>query len=50
MLIRDVAIKLFNEKKLIDELLIISRMLEKNFSYLPSLAEIIRKDIKLLEQ
>ena len=48
--VRDVAIKLFNEKKLIDEPLILSRRLEKNFSYLPSLVEVIRKDIKFLEK
>lgn len=47
--IRNVAIKLFNEKDLIDEPLKITRMLEKNFSYLPPLAELIRKDIKFLE-
>ncbi len=46
--VRDAAIELFNEKDLIDEPLTISRMLEENFSYLPALAEVIRKDIKLL--
>lgn len=48
--IRNAAIKLFNEKNLIDEPLKITRMLEKNFSYLPPLAELIRKDIKFLEE
>ena len=48
--VQKAAIKLFNEKNLIDEPLTISRMLEENFSYLPALAEVIRKDIKLLEE
>ena len=48
--VREVAIKLFNEKDLIDYPLKISRLLEKIFSYLPPLAEVIRKDIKFLER
>ncbi len=46
--VRNTAIKLFNEKNLIDYPLRITRMLEQNFSYLPSLAEKIREDIKFL--
>ena len=48
--VREVAIKLFNEKDLINYPLKISRLLEKIFSYLPPLAEVIRKDIKFLER
>lgn len=47
--IRRTMIDLHNEKHLIDEPLILLRMLEQNFSYLPSLIEMIRKDIKFLE-
>ena len=46
--VRNVAIKLFNEKNLIDYPLRITQMLEENFSYLPPLAEKIRADIKFL--
>lgn len=48
--VRDTAIKLFNEKNFINAPLIITRMLEQNFSYLPSLTEVIREDIKFLEE
>ena len=48
--VRSTAIDLFNEKHLIDEPLIITRLLAKNFSYLPPLAEMIRKDVKFLEE
>ena len=48
--IRNVAIKLFNEKNLIDYPLKIIQMLGENFSYLPPLAEKIREDIKFLEE
>jgi len=48
--VRAVAIKLFNEKDLIDYPLKIFRLLEKIFSYLPPLVEVIRKDIKFLER
>ena len=48
--VRDVAIKLFNEKDLIDVSLRITRMLEEKFSYLPTLSETIREDIKFLEE
>lgn len=48
--VRSVAIELFNEKNLIDEPLTIARMLEENFSYLPALAEVIRKDINFLAE
>lgn len=48
--VRNTAIDLFNKKKVIDEPLRITRMLEKNFSHLPTLAELIREDIKFLEK
>ena len=48
--VRSTAVKLHNEKKLIDEPLKIFQMLEKSFSHLPTLAELIRKDIKFLEE
>ncbi|MBR1646948.1 MAG: hypothetical protein IJ685_09255 [Selenomonadaceae bacterium] len=47
--VREVAIKLYNEKHLIDYPLTITRMLEKNFSYLPKVDELIREDLKFLE-
>ena len=47
--VRDAAIKLFNEKDLINDPLILTRTLEQNFSYLPHLAALIRKDIQFLE-
>ena len=47
--IRNTAIKLYNEKDLIDEPLIITGLLARNFSYLPKLAELIREDVKFLE-
>lgn len=47
--VRNAAIELFNDKDLIDEPLRITRMLEKNFAHLPTLAELIRKDVKFLE-
>ena len=43
---RDMAIKLFNEKDLIDESLKITRILEENFSHLPRLDELIQEDKK----
>lgn len=48
--VREVAITLFNEKYLIRAPLRIMRMLEENFSHLPKLVELIRKDIKFLQQ
>ena len=48
--VRSTAIDLFNEKNLIDEPLRITRLLEENFSYLPELAAVIRKDVKFLQE
>ena len=48
--VRNAAIDLFNEKNLIDEPLRIIRMLEQNFSHLPTLGKLIREDIKFLEE
>ena len=48
--VRSVAIDLHNEKHFINDPLILMRMLEQNFYYLPKLAELIRKDIKFLEE
>ena len=48
--VRDVAINLHNEKHLINDPLILTRMLEKNFSYLPHLAELIREDVNFLQE
>lgn len=48
--VRATAIALFNEKDLVDEPLIIMRLLEQNFSYLPQIVEVIRKDINFLER
>ena len=48
--VRATAIDLYNEKDLVDEPLKITRLLERNFSYLPKLAEIIRKDVAFLEK
>ena len=48
--VRSTAIELHNEKNLLDEPLRIIRLLEKNFSYLPQLAELIRNDIMFLEK
>ena len=48
--VRATAIALFNEKDLVDEPLIIMRLLEQNFSYLPQPVEEIRKDISFLER
>ena len=48
--VRDVAINLNNEKHLINDPLILTRMLEKNFSYLPHLAELIREDVNFLQE
>lgn len=48
--VREVAVTLFNEKYLIRAPLRIMRMLEENFSHLPKLVELIRKDIKFLQQ
>ena len=48
--VRNTAINLFNEKDLIDYPLQIIKILEQNFSYLPTLAELIRKDVNFLEE
>lgn len=48
--VRDVAIKLFNEKDLIDYPLEIIHLLQSKLYYLPHLAELIRKDIQFLEE
>ena len=48
--VRKAAVDLHNEKNLIDEPLQVMQMLEQNFSYLPTLAELVRKDIKFLEE
>ncbi|MBR4153601.1 MAG: hypothetical protein IKT98_11675 [Selenomonadaceae bacterium] len=48
--VRSVAIKIFNEKNLIDYPLKIAKILEENFSYLPTLAEKIHEDINFLEK
>ncbi|MBE8951889.1 MAG: hypothetical protein SR1Q7_01940 [Quinella sp. 1Q7] len=48
--VRDVAINLHNEKHLINDPLILTRTLEKNFSYLPHLAELIREDVNFLQE
>ncbi|MBQ3443881.1 MAG: hypothetical protein IJG33_11645 [Selenomonadaceae bacterium] len=48
--VRKAAVDLHNEKNLIDEPLQVMQMLEQNFSYLPTLVELVRKDIKFLEE
>ena len=48
--VRSTANDLYNKKHLIDEPLKIIRLLEENFSYLPPLAEVIRKDIEFLQE
>ena len=44
------TIDLYNEKDLVDYPLKITRLLAEKFSYLPKLAEVIRKDVAFLEK
>ncbi|MBR1807374.1 MAG: hypothetical protein IJ774_13435 [Selenomonadaceae bacterium] len=48
--VRATAIDLYNEKDLVDDPLKITRLLAEKFSYLPKLADEIRKDVAFLEK
>ncbi len=48
--VRATAIDLYNEKDLVDYPLKITRLLAEKFSYLPKLADVIRKDVAFLEK
>ena len=48
--VRATAIDLYNEKDLVDYPLKITRLLAEKFSYLPKLADVIRKDAAFLEK